>query len=79
MQRNTQEISQGADELARRTEQQASNLEQTAAALEEITVTGKKAAAGATHAREVVSAAKADATTTGEVVRKTVVAMGGIE
>ncbi|RTL69209.1 MAG: PAS domain S-box protein [Hyphomicrobiales bacterium] len=79
MHRNTQEISQGADELARRTEQQASNLEETAAALEEITVAGKKAAAGASHAREVVSAAKADATTTGEVVRKTVVAMGGIE
>ncbi|RTL65623.1 MAG: PAS domain S-box protein [Hyphomicrobiales bacterium] len=75
----TQEIAEGADSLSKRTEQQAANLEQTAAALDEITATGKKAAEGATHARDVVAAAQRDAEATGGVVRRTVEAMGGIE
>ncbi|MDX2202517.1 MAG: HAMP domain-containing methyl-accepting chemotaxis protein, partial [Hyphomicrobiaceae bacterium] len=73
------EVSSAADDLSKRTEQQAASLEQTAAAIDEITATGKKAAEGAEHAREVVSAAKSDAEKTGVVVRKTVEAMGGIE
>ncbi len=73
------EISTAADDLSRRTEQQAASLEETAAALDEITVTGKKAAEGASHARNVVVAAQRDASHTGDVVRKTVEAMGGIE
>ena len=73
------EISTAADDLSRRTEQQAASLEETAAALDQITATGKKAAEGAHHAREVVSSAKEDAEKTGIVVRKTVEAMGGIE
>jgi methyl-accepting chemotaxis protein len=75
----TYEISTAADDLSRRTEQQAATLEQTAAALDEITVTVKKAADGAKHAREVVLAAKSDAETGGSVARKAVDAMGGIE
>jgi methyl-accepting chemotaxis protein len=76
---STSEISASADDLSRRTEQQAASLEETAAALDEITATSRKAAAGAEHAREVVTAAKADAETTGQVVRRTVQAIGDIE
>ncbi len=74
-----QEISTAADDLSKRTEQQAASLEETAAALDQITATSKKAAEGADHARQVVTIAKQDAEKTGEVVRRTVEAMGGIE
>ncbi len=76
---STQEVTGSADDLSKRTEQQAASLEETAAALDEITATGKKAAEGASHARDVVAAAKDDAARAGDVVRKTVDAMGGIE
>jgi methyl-accepting chemotaxis protein len=76
---STQEVASSADELSKRTEQQAASLEETAASLDQITATGKKAAEGAKHARDVVATAKLDAERTGEVVRKTVEAMGGIE
>jgi methyl-accepting chemotaxis protein len=75
----TQEISTAADDLSRRTEQQASSLEETAAALDEITATVRKTAEGAAQARAVVSSAKTDAEKGGEVVRKAVEAMSGIE
>lgn len=76
---STQEVAGSSDELSKRTEQQAASLEETAAALDQITATGRKAAEGAGHAREVVVAAKADAERAGEVVRSTVEAMGSIE
>jgi len=76
---STGEISASADDLSRRTEQQAASLEETAAALGEITATSRKAAEGAEHARGIVTAAKADAETTGQVVRRTVQAIGDIE
>jgi methyl-accepting chemotaxis protein len=79
MDSGTQEISTASNDLSRRTEQQASSLEETAAALDEITATVKKAAEGATHARGVVASTKSDAEKSGEVVRKAVEAMGGIE
>jgi methyl-accepting chemotaxis protein len=75
----TEQISKAADDMSRRTEQQAASLEETAAALDEITVTVKKTAEGAAHAREVVSAAKTDAQSSGEVVRSAIDAMGSIE
>ena len=75
----TQEISTASDDLARRTEQQAASLEETAAALDQITATVNRAAEGASHARDVVTTAKGDAEKGGEVVRKTVEAMAGIE
>ncbi|WP_020175377.1 methyl-accepting chemotaxis protein [Methyloferula stellata] len=75
----TGEISMAADDLSRRTEQQAANLEETAAALDQITATVRKTADGATHARDVVSSAKADADKGGEVVRLAIGAMSGIE
>ncbi len=75
----TGEISTAADDLSKRTEQQAASLEETAAALDQITATVKKTAQGATHARQVVSAAKTDAEHSGEVVRQAVRAMSAIE
>jgi methyl-accepting chemotaxis protein len=75
----TEEISQASDDLSRRTENQAASLEETAAAVKEITDTVNKTARGATHARETVSTAKADAEKGGEVVRKAIEAMNGIE
>lgn len=75
----SEEIAQASDDLSRRTETQAANLEQTAAAVAEITATVKKTATGANQARNVVVAAKNEADKSGEVVRKAVDAMQGIE
>jgi len=76
---SSQEVAQASEDLSKRTEQQAASLEQTAAALDEITATVKKTADGAVHARQVVATAKADAETSGEVVRQAVDAMSAIE
>jgi methyl-accepting chemotaxis protein len=76
---STVEIAGAATDLARRTEQQAAALEETAASVDEITVTGRKAAEGAEHARSVVANAKSDAQKTGQVVRQAVAAIGDIE
>jgi methyl-accepting chemotaxis protein len=54
-------------------------LEETAAALDEITATVRKTAEDAAHARKVVSDAKLGAEHSGQVVRKAVAAMSGIE
>ncbi len=78
IQSGTREISSASDDLSRRTEQQAASLEETAAALDEITATVKKSAEGATHAREVVAAADADAKKSTAVVRQAVEAMDAI-
>ena len=75
----TDEISQASDDLARRTETQAASLEETAAAVKEITQTVGKTAREADHARETVSVAKTDAEKSGEVVRRAIDAMRGIE
>jgi methyl-accepting chemotaxis protein len=74
-----QEISSASSDLSRRTEQQASSLEETAAALDEITATVNKAAESAAHAREIVTAAKADAEQGGQIVGKAMAAMSEIE
>jgi len=73
------EISHASDDLARRTENQAAQLEETAAALDHITAAVRKSAQGAETVRDLVSSAKADAERSGEVVRRAVEAMGGIE
>jgi methyl-accepting chemotaxis protein len=75
----TEEIKVAADDLSQRTEQQAASLEETSAALDQITATVKQTAEGASRARDVVSAAKIDAEKGGEVVRRAIEAMGGIE
>jgi methyl-accepting chemotaxis protein len=79
MKSGTEEIAQASDDLSRRTETQAANLEETAAAVAEIVATVKKTANGAGHARQVVSMAKEEADKSGDVVRKAVDAMNGIE
>jgi methyl-accepting chemotaxis protein len=75
----TSEISAASDDLSQRTEHQASSLEETSAALEEVTTTVKKTAEGATHAREVIGAAKLDAEKSGAVVREATAAMAAID
>ena len=79
IQTGSEEISGAADDLSRRTEQQAASLEQTAAALDEITATVKRSAAGAKHARDVVSTASADAARSREIVRNTITAMNEMD
>ncbi len=73
------EIAAAADNTARRSEQQAASLEETAAALDEITATVRRASQGAGEASRVVTATRADAETSGRVVRGAVAAMTGIE
>ena len=67
------------DELARRTEQQAAALEQTAAALDEITTTVKASSEQATEAGDLVGSTREAATSSSEIVRSAIAAMGGIE
>jgi methyl-accepting chemotaxis protein len=79
IQSGTREISSASDDLSRRTEQQAASLEGTASALDEITGAVRTAAEGAARARQVVAAAKDEATKSGGVVDEAVRAMSGIE
>jgi len=75
----TDEISLASDDLSKRTEQQAASLEETAAALDQITATVRKTASGAQQAAGVVTAARTDAETTGQVVQAATAAMSEIE
>jgi methyl-accepting chemotaxis protein len=75
----SREISSASDDLSLRTESQAANLEQTAAAVAEITLKVKQAAESAAHARAVVTSAKEDAARSGDVVRRAIASMTGIE
>jgi methyl-accepting chemotaxis protein len=75
----TSEISAAADDLSQRTEHQASSLEETSASLEQVTTTVKKTAEGASHARDLVNAAKLDAEKSGGVVREATAAMSAID
>jgi methyl-accepting chemotaxis protein len=73
------EVARAADDLSRRTGQQAATLEQTAAALEQITSNTRKTAEGSMRASLTISQTKADAESSGEVMRQAVVAMDNIE
>ncbi|WP_137898957.1 methyl-accepting chemotaxis protein [Sphingomonas sp. 2SG] len=73
------DIRQASDDLSQRTEQQAASLEETAAAMDEITSTVRQTAAGAVRANSVVEEARIEAEQSGQVVRRAVDAMGGIE
>ncbi len=73
------EIRSAADDLARRTEQQAASVEETAAALEEITTTVKDSARRAEEVGSLVARTRTGAEKSGEVVRRAVSAMQGIE
>ncbi|MGP7795789.1 methyl-accepting chemotaxis protein [Sphingomonas sp. CLY1604] len=73
------DIRQASDDLSQRTEQQAASLEETAAAMDEITSTVRKTAEGAIRANSVVEEARIEAEQSGNVVRRAVDAMSGIE
>ncbi|KQM86332.1 chemotaxis protein [Sphingomonas sp. Leaf23] len=73
------DIRQASDDLSQRTEQQAASLEETAAAMDQITGTVRETAAGATRAHAVVSETRDEAEQSGDVVRRAVDAMHGIE
>ncbi|MBB3349862.1 methyl-accepting chemotaxis protein [Sphingomonas sp. BK069] len=73
------DIRQASDDLSRRTEQQAASLEETAAAMHEITTTVRDTAANAVKANGVVNDTRRDAEQSGDVVRRAVEAMNGIE
>ena len=73
------DIRQASDDLSQRTEQQAASLEETAAAMDEITGTVRETAAGANRANTVVGETRIEAEHSGEVVRRAVEAMNGIE
>ncbi|TCR91347.1 methyl-accepting chemotaxis protein [Rhizobium sp. BK376] len=73
------EIRGAADGLAHRTEQQAATVEQTAAALEQITTTVKDTAHRAEEAGALVARTRAGAEESGNIVRRAVDAMTGIQ
>ncbi|MGQ2918625.1 MULTISPECIES: methyl-accepting chemotaxis protein [Rhizobium] len=75
----SEEIRTASDDLAKRTEQQAASVEQTAAALEEITTSLKDATLRADEAGQLVERTRTGAAKSGEVVRRAVEAMSGIE
>ncbi len=75
----TNEISRSAEDLAQRTEQQAASLEETAAALNEITEQVNHSADNARVAATTVRTACSDAEASGDIVRKAITAMNGIE
>jgi methyl-accepting chemotaxis protein len=76
---NSNEITQAADDLSRRTEQQAATLEQTAAAIDNLTSEVRKAAENAKQARAIVQSAAGDAKQSGETARQTMDAMTVID
>jgi methyl-accepting chemotaxis protein len=73
------DIRDASDNLSQRTEQQAASLEQTAAAMDQITGTVRETAVGANRANAVVGETRNEAEQSGEVVRRAVEAMNGIE
>jgi len=75
----SREINSAAADLARRIEQQAAQLEESAATLVQVSGTVGQTSQNAGSAAQLAAAARADATTSAEVVRDTVNAMQGIE
>ena len=73
------EISDSASDLSQRTERQAASLEETAAALDELTSQINASADNARQAAQSVNKADADTAKSGEIVRKAITAMTGIE
>ena len=73
------DIRQASDDLSDRTKQQAASLEETAAAMQQITTTVRQTADGASQANRIVGEARNEAEESGEIVRRAVEAMSGIE
>ena len=74
-----QQISQSADDLAKRTENQAASLEQTASALEQLAASVKSSTENAETAESVTRSARHKSEESEEVVRSTVAAMSEID
>ncbi|USI71691.1 HAMP domain-containing methyl-accepting chemotaxis protein [Sphingomonas morindae] len=73
------EIRQASEDLSNRTEQQAASLEETSAALAQVTATVRRAAEDALRANQAVQGARSEAEHSGDIVRRAVEAMSGIE
>ncbi|MEP9370511.1 methyl-accepting chemotaxis protein [Mesorhizobium sp. KR1-2] len=73
------EIRAASDDLATRTEQQVAAVEQTAAAVEEISSSLKDTSKRAEEVGGLVEGTRVSAEKSGEVVKRAVVAMSGIE
>lgn len=73
------EISQASDDLATRTEHQAASLEETAAAMSQITTGTQQTAGSAGSVNQSVTDVHQDALDGGNVARRAVSAMAGIE
>ncbi len=77
--RGATEIRQSSDDLSQRTEQQAANIEETAAAMNQLTSSVAETASGAGEANSLVAQVRDQAEHGGDVVRRAVEAMAGIE
>ena len=74
-----EEIRRASNELSQRTERQAANLEETSAALDELTVTVRQTAEGASDASQRVASVSAEASRSDIIVAEAIEAMNGIE
>ncbi len=72
------EIAHSSDDLSRRAERQAATLEQTAAALDQLTISVRSAAQGASEANGIVTTARGSAEASALIVREAIAAMGEI-
>ena len=76
---NTGEISDATGDLSLRTEQEAAALQQSASALDEVTRSIRDGAGAATNASAAMAQTRAEAEQGGDVVRRAIGAMNGIE
>ncbi|GLR49123.1 methyl-accepting chemotaxis protein [Shinella yambaruensis] len=74
-----EEIRRASNELSQRTERQAANLEETSAALDELTVTVRQTAEGASDASQRVKSVSAEASRSDLIVAEAIEAMNDIE
>ena len=72
------QVAQGNANLSQRTQEQASSLEEVASSMEEMTSTVRQNADNAQQANQLAAAAREQADKGGQVVKKTVSAMGEI-
>ncbi|MEP4151105.1 MAG: methyl-accepting chemotaxis protein, partial [Lentilitoribacter sp.] len=74
-----EQIKRASGDLAHRTELQAASLEETSAAIEELSVTVKQTADGASDAAERVSTVSDETTRSDDIVKNAIAAMSDIE
>ena len=79
IQNNGRQMTEAADDLAKRTEQQAASLEETAAAVDQITATVKTASSRAEETQRAVATAKRNADNSAAIVQNAISAMQRIK